>query len=78
MNAKLMWLLFLPVLLFFLVMFWLEVSMYSMAPEGQGGMSFWTEFKHTWYRSAYFYASLLISGFLLLVSFLHVKKKKKK
>lgn len=51
--------------------------MYSMAPANQGGMSFWMEFKHTWYRSAYFYALLLIGGFLLFVSVMHVKKKKK-
>jgi len=76
MNAKLMWILFLPVFLFFLVMFWLEVDLYSILPASEGGMSFWMELKHTWYRSAWFYALLLVSCFLLFVSFQHIKKNK--
>ncbi|MEK4252164.1 hypothetical protein [Paenibacillus sp. FSL W7-1287] len=76
MNAKLMWILFLPVFLFFLVMFGLEVSLYSILPASEGGMSFWTEFKYTWYRSVWFYGCLVVGGFLLFVSYRQARKSK--
>ena len=55
--------------LFFVVMFYIEVSSYSLLPSDQGGMSFWMEFKNVWYRSLWFYGSLLLltSFFVIFV-----------
>jgi len=66
----LVWILFLPIFLFFLVMFYIEVSLYSILPPDQGGMSFLMEFKNVWYRSVWFYAMLVNVFFLLYFSFL--------
>ena len=71
MKSKLLiWILFLPLFLFFLVMFQVEVSVYSLLPPEQGGMSFWIELKNVWYRSVWFYALLVTISVLLYFSFL--------
>ena len=69
MKSKLLiWILFLPLFLFFLVMFQVEVSVYSLLPPEQGGMSFWIELKNVWYRSVWFYALLVTISVLLYFS----------
>ena len=69
MNAKLLvWIIFIPLFLFFCLMLYIEVSTYSVLPPEQGGMSFWMELKNTWYRSIWFYALLLLTSFLLYLS----------
>lgn len=70
----LVWSLFLPLLLFFFVMFYIEVSLYSLLPPDQGGMSFLLELKYVWYRSAWFYSMLMIISFLLYFSFLRKRQ----
>ena len=71
MKSKLLiWILFFPLFLFFLVMFQVEVSVYSLLPPEQGGMSFWIELKNVWYRSVWFYALLVTISVLLYFSFL--------
>jgi hypothetical protein len=64
-TKRWVWILYIPLFLFSVVMFYIEVSSYSLLPSDQGGMSFWIEFKNVWYRSLWFYGSLL-----LLISFL--------
>ncbi|KZR60038.1 hypothetical protein [Bacillus badius] len=66
----LIWVLFLPLFLFFLVMFFIEVSLYSLLPSSQGGMGFFMELKNVWYRSIWFYAMLVSIFFLFYFSFL--------
>ena len=69
MNAKLLvWIIFIPLFLFFGLMLYIEVSTYSVLPPEQSGMSFWMELKNTWYRSIWFYALLLLTSFLLYLS----------
>ena len=67
----LVWILFLPLLLFFSLMLYIEVSMYAVLPFEKGGMSFWMEFKNVWNRSISFYALLLIASLLL---YFHLKR----
>lgn len=75
MNIKLlMWILFFPLVLFFLVMFYIELSLNSPFPPEHGGMSFLIELKKIWFRSVWFYALLVILSFLLCFSFLHKRK----
>ena len=75
MSTKLLvWILFLPLLLFFSLMLYIEVSLYSVLPYEQGGMSFWMEFKNVWNHSIWFYAILLVTSLLL---YLLLKPKKK-
>lgn len=64
-SKRLVWILFMPLILFFSLMLYLEVDMYSVLPHEKGGMSFWMEFKYVWYRSIWFYALLFFSSFLL-------------
>jgi len=76
MNAKLLvWILFFPIFLFCLLMFYIEVSLYSTLPADLGGMSFWLELKFTWYRSVWFYAMSILILFILFFSLLPRKKK---
>ncbi|MFJ5624289.1 hypothetical protein ACIQD3_16510 [Peribacillus loiseleuriae] len=70
----LVWILFLPLFLFFLAMFYIEVSLYSLLPSDQGGMSFLMEFKNVWYRSVWFYAMLVIISCLFYFSFLQKRE----
>jgi len=65
-----LWFLFLPFLLFLFVMFYLEVSLYSLLPPHQGGMSFWMELTHVWYRSVWFHASLSVMILFFVLFFL--------
>ncbi|MFA1642815.1 hypothetical protein AB5N96_08110 [Chryseomicrobium imtechense] len=60
------WILSVPLFLFFLAMFYIEVSTYSVLPPEQDGMNLWTELKGVWYRSIWFYA-MLITGFTLMI-----------
>ncbi|MBS8266367.1 hypothetical protein DYI25_18245 [Mesobacillus boroniphilus] len=67
---RLVWIIFVPLFLFFLALFYIEVSVYSLLPLEQGGMSFYTELKNVWYRSVSLYAILVIVSFffyLLLI-----------
>ncbi|WP_102261069.1 hypothetical protein [Mesobacillus jeotgali] len=68
---RLVRIIFVPLLLFFLGLFYIEVSVYSVLPPEQGGMSFWTELKNVWYRSVSFYAMVMIVSFFLYVRFIH-------
>jgi sterol desaturase/sphingolipid hydroxylase (fatty acid hydroxylase superfamily) len=68
---RLVWIIFVPLFLFFLALFYIEVSVYSLLPPDQGGMSFWTELKNVWYRSVSFYAMVMIVCFFLYVRFIH-------
>ncbi|MED4714864.1 hypothetical protein, partial [Bacillus badius] len=52
------------------VMFFIEVSLYSLLPSSQGGMGFFMELKNVWYRSIWFYAMLVSIFFLFYFSFL--------
>lgn len=61
-TESFVWFLFLPLILLLLVMFYFEVSLYSLLPPDQGGMSFLMELKNVWYRSVFFYA--LVSAFI--------------
>lgn len=66
MKSKfIVWVLFIPLILFFSLMLYVEVDMYSALAQEKGGMSFWMEFKHVWYRSIWFYALLFFISFLL-------------
>lgn len=71
---RLVWIIFVPLFLFFLALFYIEVSVYSLLPPDQGGMSFWTELKNVWYRSVSFYAMVMIVSFFLYVRFIHKRK----
>ncbi len=71
MKFKLMvWILLLPIFLFSLGIFFLEVASYSTSPPDQGGTNFWVDFKNVWYRSVSFYTALVIMFLLLFFSFL--------
>ena len=75
MNAKLLvWIIFIPLFLFFGLMLYIEVSTYSVLPPEQGGMSFWMELKYTWHRTIWFYALLLLTSFLLSLNCLSIAK----
>ncbi|KPN96350.1 hypothetical protein AO843_17340 [Lysinibacillus sp. ZYM-1] len=52
-----------------LVLFYVELSIVSMASVHQGGWSFWETFQKVWYQSIIFYAiiSPFLFGFGLLV-----------
>jgi hypothetical protein len=72
-SKSLVWFLFLPLILLLLVMFYFEVSLYSLLPPDQGGMSFLMELKNVWYRSVFFYA--LVSGFIAFSVFFVLRKR---
>lgn len=66
MKPKLLvWILLLPLILFFSLMLYIEVDMYSILPYEKGGMSLWMEFKNVWNRSIWFYALVLVTLLLL-------------
>lgn len=65
------WILSVPLFLFFLAMFYIEVSTYSVLPPEQDGMNLWTELKGVWYRSIWFYAILVTSLALMGLHFMH-------
>lgn len=67
---------FTPLFLFFCFMLYLEVSMFSLLPHEQGGMSFWIEFKHVWYRSISFYGLVVILSLLFYLIIKWIKDKK--
>ncbi|GAM16670.1 hypothetical protein [Mesobacillus selenatarsenatis] len=71
---RLILIIFVPAFLFFLGLFYIEVSVYSVLPPEQGGMSFRTELKNVWYRSVSFYAMVLIVSFLFYYRFIHKRK----
>ena len=66
--------LFIPLIVFCSLMLYIEVDMYSILPYDKGGMSFWMEFQHVWYRSISFYALLFFVSFLLFLQFGACKK----
>jgi hypothetical protein len=69
MNLKLRrWIAFIPLFIFFLIMFYIEVSLYSLLSPEEGGMRFWMELKFVWYRSIWFYAMLVSSLFFLYMN----------
>ncbi|WLR54711.1 hypothetical protein LC048_20240 [Mesobacillus subterraneus] len=68
---RLGWLILFLLFLFFLGLFYIEVSVYSVLPPELGGMSFWTELKNVWYRSVSFYAMVMIVSFFLYVRIIH-------
>jgi hypothetical protein len=74
MKLNLLWIISVPLFLFFLGLFYVEVSVYSLLPPDQGGMSFWTELKNVWYRSISFYAMVLIASFLVYWRFIYKQK----
>ncbi len=75
MSTKLLvWMLFIPLLLFFALMLYIEVSMYSVLPYEKGGMSFWMEFKNVWNHSIWFYALLLVASSLLYLQLMPKKE----
>ena len=75
MSSKiLVWMLFIPLLLFFALMLYIEVSMYSVLPYEKGGMSFWMEFKNVWNHSIWFYALLLVASTLLYLQLMSKKE----
>lgn len=73
-SNLLVWVFFLPLFLFFSLMLYIEVSIYSALPPELGGRGFWVEFKNAWYRSIWFYAIVLLFSFLLYLKFLHKGK----
>lgn len=70
-----LYLLFLPLFLFFFVMFYIEVSLYSLLPPEEGGMSFWLELQYVWYRSVWFYAMIVTIFFWCFLGFLNFIRK---
>ena len=75
MRPKLLvWILLIPLLLFFSLMLYIEVSMYSVLPYEKGGMSFWMEFKNVWNHSIWFYALLLVASSLLYLQLMPKKE----
>ncbi|MBT2684734.1 hypothetical protein [Bacillus sp. ISL-37] len=74
-DKRLIWLIFVPLFLFFLGLFYIEVSVYSLLPPDQGGMSFRTELKNVWYRSVWFYAMVMIASYFLYLRFILKRKK---
>ncbi|SOC43843.1 hypothetical protein [Ureibacillus acetophenoni] len=71
MKLKLLiWVLFLPLLIFFAAMFYIDVSLSSGFP----GTSFWISLGDEWYGSIWFYAIVLILSFLVCFSILHKPK----
>ena len=75
MKSKLFeWIIFLTFFLFFVFMLFIEVSVYSLLPPEQGGMSFLMEFKNVWYRSIWFYGIVLLISLLLYLKFLRKGK----
>lgn len=72
-SRLLIWILFLPLFLFFFLMFYVEVATYSLLPHEHGGMSFWVELKNVWYQSVWFYAMLVIIS--LMIYFILQKRK---
>jgi len=75
MKSKLFeWIIFLIFFLFFVFMLFIEVSVYSLLPPEQGGMSFLKEFKNVWYRSIWFYGIVLLISLLLYLKFLRKGK----
>jgi hypothetical protein len=71
---RLIWIIFVPLFLIFLGLFYIEVSVYSLLPPEHGGMSFRTELKNVWYRSVWFYAMVLLASYLLYLRFTHKRK----
>jgi hypothetical protein len=71
---RLIWIIFVPLFLFLLGLFYIEVSVYSLLPPEHGGMSFWTELKNVWYRSVWFYAMVLVALYFLYLRFVHKRK----
>jgi hypothetical protein len=69
-RNRLVWLISLPLFLFFLGLFYFEVTVYSLLPPDQGGMSFWTELKNVWYRSVSFYAMVVIAALVFYKHFI--------
>lgn len=76
MRYRLIWMISVPSFLFFLGMFYVEVSVYSLLPADQGGMSFWKELKNVWYRSISFYAMVAIAFLSIYFQFIHKRKQK--
>lgn len=75
MKAKfLVWILFIPLILFFSLMLYIEVDMYSILPYEKGGMSLWMEFKNVWNRSIWFYALIVVTLPLLYLQLMPRKK----
>lgn len=74
MKFHLIWLIFIPLFLFFLGVFYVEVSNYSLLPPDQGGMGFWTELKNVWYCSVSFYAMVLIAFLMFYFRFMHKRR----
>lgn len=68
------WVIFLIFFMFSVFMFFIEVSVYSLLPPEQGGMSFWMEFKNVWYRSIWFYGIILLISLFLYLKFLRKGK----
>lgn len=69
-SNLLIWIFSLPLFLLFVLMLYIEVSIYSLSPDA----SFWLGFKNVWYRSIWFYAILLLIFFLLYLKFLRKEK----
>lgn len=67
---------FTPLFLFFCFMLYLEVSMFSLLPHDQGGMSFWLEFKNIWYRSISLYGLVVILSLFIYLIIKWIKDKK--
>lgn len=55
-------------------MFYVEMSIYSVLPPEQGGMSYWVRFKNIWYSSPTFYGIIIL---FLSFLFWFTKKNKK-
>lgn len=70
------WILSVPLFLFFLAMFYIEVSTYSVLPPEQDGMNLWAELKGVWYRSIWFYAILVTSLALMGLHFMHSRRER--
>ncbi|MBT2642807.1 hypothetical protein J7I80_11260 [Bacillus sp. ISL-41] len=73
-RSRLVWFIGIPLFLFFLGVFYVEVSVYSILPPDQGGMSFWTELKNVWYRSVSFYAMVLIVSLMFYFYLMHKRR----
>ncbi|MFB4165618.1 hypothetical protein ACE1TI_17920 [Alteribacillus sp. JSM 102045] len=57
-HKQWVWILYIPLILFLVGMFFVEMALYILPPE-QGGMSYWLRFKNIWDSSISFYVSFL-------------------
>ena len=76
-GKRWLWILYIPLFLLLVIMFYTEMMLYSVLPPEQGGMSYWGRFKNIWYSSVSFYGIVLfVLSFLFYFIFRHKRERK--